>query len=373
MGKLTIPEVLKEKNGRVLWTKESLGFTPVQKVQKLFDDNGVKGRVSGVESRKSGGRFHSFVIYECLRCGNLCKQIVLSLINGRTCKYCSRLKVAELRKGKAQAPAIKIETPEEAQTFLDTYANGKFKFLRFERNKWSNLLIVAACEVCGIENCKTVKDWKSGIRCANCSRISKTFTKEQFVEAANKVHNGMYSYDNFDYTNNRTKSWITCRVPGHGVFEQTPDTHINMKTGCPKCKNSKGETFLDSFLTNEGYKIVPQCRFKGCKHKSYLPFDFYLPDLGVAIEFQGSQHYDEEHYFHKIAGEDSFEKQQLRDKIKVDFCKEKGIFLIPIDANKVTKNEKLDTEFIEERLGKFLREIDEYERTSEEWRKLEYY
>ena len=69
MGKLTIPEVLKEKNGRVLWTKESLGFTPVQKVQKLFDDNGVKGRVSGVESRKSGGRFYSFVIYECLRCG----------------------------------------------------------------------------------------------------------------------------------------------------------------------------------------------------------------------------------------------------------------------------------------------------------------
>lgn len=370
MSKLAIPEVLKEDNGRVIWNKESHGFTPVQKVQKLFDDNGVKGRVSGVESRKSGVNLRSFVIYECLRCGNVCERQVLSLINCHSCKYCSRLRSSELRKGKTKAPVIKITTPEEAQIFLDTYANGKFKFLRFEKYRTA-LLIVATCEVCGVENCKRVDDWKSGIRCANCSRISKTLTKEQFIEAANKVHNGLYSYDNFDYTNARTKSWITCKI--HGVFGQTPKDHLTKKAGCPKCKNSKGETFLDSFLTNEGYKIVPQCRFKGCKHKSYLPFDFYLPDLGVAIEFQGSQHYDEEHYFNRISGEDSFVKQQLRDQIKVDFCKEKGIFLIPIAANKVAKNDKLDTELIVERLGKFLREIDEYERTSEEWRKLEYY
>ena len=62
----------------------------------------------------------------------------------------------------------------------------------------------------------------------------------------------------------------------------------------------------------------------------------------------------------------------IKERVQ-NLCKEKGIFLIPIAANKVAKNDKLDTELIVERLGKFLREIDEYERTSEEWRKLEYY
>ena len=372
MGKLALPEVLKEDNGRVYWTKESFGFTPVQKVQKLFDDNGVKGRVSCVESRANGVNLISFAIYECLRCHNVCEQRVANLIKGNTCKYCSRLRKSELGKGKKYAPTVKITTPEEAQTFLDVYANGKFKFLRFERDKRSNLLIVAACETCGVENCKKVDDWKSGIRCANCSRISKTFTKEQFVEAANKVHNGMYSYDNFDYTNNRTKSWITCRVPGHGVFEQTPDTHINMKTGCPKCKNSKGELMVSKVLTTLGVSFNSQKTFNECRNKRKLEFDFLIPEYGVIIEWNGAQHYGFVEVFHRTL--EGFEEDKRIDLIKKGFAEAKGFIFIELDCRKFSKNGQPDENKTLKYLRRKFREIKNGEwdsdRKSDEWKSL---
>ena len=34
-----------------------------------------------------------------------------------------------------------------------------------------------------------------------------------------------------------------------------------------------------------------QKRFKDCKDKRQLPFDFYLPSYNVCIEYQGEQHY----------------------------------------------------------------------------------
>ena len=369
MSKLAIPEVLKEKNGRVLWTKESLGFTPVQKVQKLFDDNGVKGRVSGVKGRVSGVRFYSFVTYECLRCCNVCEQQVLSLINGHTCKYCSRLKAAELIKGKT-FKVNRITTHKEAQTFLDTYANGKFKFLGFERNKWSKLLIVVTCEVCGIENCKTVKDWKSGQRCANCVKASRTFTKERFVEVANKVHNGLYSYDNFDYVNSSTKGQITCSA--HGDFEQTPDNHIYNKQGCPKCKNSKGELMVSKVLTTLGVDFKSQKTFNECRNKNLLRFDFLIPEYGIIIEWHGEQHFKFVEVFHGTL--EGFEEAKRIDLIKKEFAEVKGFIFIELDCRKFSKNGHPDENKTLKYLRRKFREIKNGEwdndRKSEGWRTL---
>ncbi len=49
-------------------------------------------------------------------------------------------------------------------------------------------------------------------------------------------HNNKYSYDNFVYRNNSTKSWITC--PIHGDFPQSMNKHTKGR-GCPKCKGNK--------------------------------------------------------------------------------------------------------------------------------------
>lgn len=54
-------------------------------------------------------------------------------------------------------------------------------------------------------------------------------------------------------------------------------------------------------------------------------FDFYLPEYNRLIEFDDIQHFQEREFF-----SDTFEEIYLRDKIKNEYCKNKGIPLVRI-------------------------------------------
>ena len=49
-----------------------------------------------------------------------------------------------------------------------------------------------------------------------------TFTKDDFIRAALKVHGYKYDYSKVEYINNKTKVCIIC--PEHGEFYQAPKT-----------------------------------------------------------------------------------------------------------------------------------------------------
>lgn len=67
----------------------------------------------------------------------------------------------------------------------------------------------------------------------------RRLTTEEFIEKSTRVHNGKYSYENVVYTGIFNKVKIECLVDYHGIFEQSPDAHINQNAGCPKCSNNK--------------------------------------------------------------------------------------------------------------------------------------
>lgn len=60
----------------------------------------------------------------------------------------------------------------------------------------------------------------------------KVDTLNTFVNKANSVHSQLYLYNNFVYVNSRIKSFVTCKI--HGNFEQKPADHLQGK-GCPRC------------------------------------------------------------------------------------------------------------------------------------------
>lgn len=60
-----------------------------------------------------------------------------------------------------------------------------------------------------------------------------------------------------------------------------------------------------------------------------LELDFYLPDLNVAIEVQGQQHYTFTPHFHKSYAD--FEAQVKRDEAKKQRCEDYGILLLEVD------------------------------------------
>ena len=96
---------------------------------------------------------------------------------------------------------------------------------------------------------------------------------------------------------------------------------------CKNCrsKESLGEKKIRHYLEKHNIRFIPEYWFSDCRDVKPLPFDFYLPDLNVLIEFDGRQHYEASEYFHH-----GIEKITYHDKIKTQYCKQKGFELIRI-------------------------------------------
>lgn len=69
-------------------------------------------------------------------------------------------------------------------------------------------------------------------------------TLNDFIEKATSIHNGIYSYNESIYINNKTKIKIICHK--HGLFEQSPSKHLSGH-GCQQCGNFSNKT-LSQFI-----------------------------------------------------------------------------------------------------------------------------
>lgn len=125
-------------------------------------------------------------------------------------------------------------------------------------------------------------------------------TFQDFLTKANNKHNNKYDYSFANYISSLIKIEINCSK--HGLFKQAPYIHISGQ-GCPVCNESKGEKEIRNWLIKNNIKFESQKKFDGCKNKNHLPFDFYLPEHNICIEFNGTQHYKMSTYF----GQKSFE------------------------------------------------------------------
>jgi hypothetical protein len=235
----------------------------------------------------------------------------------------------------------------------------------------------------------------------NCSKRRKN-TKQKFVENSNIVHKNFYSYEHFDYVGSNIKSWITCpnhdefssspnnhmrgwgcpKCKGnktskrqiktssqfleeckiiHGsefdylsdyvrcnlkilihhkicgkTFQQYPYSHkIN---GCPKCKESHGECKIRRLLEKLKISFIPEKRFDDCKDIKSLPFDFYLPEFNVCIEFDGVHHFGISIKQANMKEKD-FNKIKIHDRIKNYYCDSNDTTLIRIPYWKMNEIE----------------------------------
>lgn len=163
-----------------------------------------------------------------------------------------------------------------------------------------------------------------GSICPKCNIVLQSKTNEWFITKCKLIHHNRYDYSNTLYKNARTNVDIICKI--HGVFSQNSRSHLNGK-GCPVCKNSKGELYIINYLNKNNIIYNFQKTFDDCKNVNSLPFDFYLPELNICIEFNGRQHYEPVSIF---GGKNGFELQKIRDNIKKEYCHNNNILLITI-------------------------------------------
>lgn len=103
---------------------------------------------------------------------------------------------------------------------------------------------------------------------------------------------------------------------------------------CPHCNESKGEKNIRRILSDNNIIFETQKKFKNCVYKNVLPFDFYLPNHNLLIEYDGIQHSKSIKHF---GGEENFELRKLKDRIKTDFAKNNNFKLLRINYTQFKK------------------------------------
>jgi hypothetical protein len=133
----------------------------------------------------------------------------------------------------------------------------------------------------------------------------------------------------FDYTYGSDKIvWWLCKN-GH-EFKNSISNRTSKGTGCPICKESKGERKIREFLESLKIKFISQYEINGLVGLGgkNLKFDFSIFDnnknLLFLIEFDGEFH------FNKYYEEQNFETLQIHDKRKDQYCIDNSINLVRI-------------------------------------------
>lgn len=158
-----------------------------------------------------------------------------------------------------------------------------------------------------------------GCGCPKCGKEVCLKGTEKFIKEAREVHGNKYNYSLVNYTGQRVKVKIQC--PIHGLFLQTPFSHIVTRSGCPRCRESYGERRVAMFLEKHGIKYIKEFKLEG----SLFRYDFYLPDFDTLIEFHGIQHYRP---VERFGGRKAFDRAKERDEKKIFLANERNKRLI---------------------------------------------
>jgi hypothetical protein len=177
--------------------------------------------------------------------------------------------------------------------------------------------------------------------CKMCANEGNRLTNEEFIQKSKEIHGDKYEYNKTNYTLSKNKVIITCKE--HGDFEISANTHLSATGGCSKCDTSKGENTIMKILNNYSILYEMEKKFLGCVYKRELPFDFYLTEYNVLIEYDGKQHFKPINHF---GGHEYLEKIKHRDSIKNQYCQTNNIPLLRIRYD----------ENIEEKLTEFLKQ-----------------
>lgn len=254
-------------------------------------------------------------------------------LNGQTCPICANLKRNNWHK------LSKEEFVKKANKIHNNFYNYDKTIIT---NNLKNKSIIT-CPVHGDFE-QSLNNHLNNHGCPKCKGKKLTAlnskTTEQFIKEAKEIHD--YDYSLTKYVNNKTKVKIICNK--HGIFEQTPFNHLQLKQGCPSCSSSHGEKEIEKYLTKNNFSYIKEKTFEDLLSDkgNFLRYDFYLQKENLLIEYNGVQHYKPVNHF---GGRKKFLLQKHHDWLKRKYAKEKNIQLLTI----------MFTEDIVETLDNFLK------------------
>ena len=243
------------------------------------------------------------------------------ILKGQGCYYCGLEKLSETN----------TLSDEEIQANINIL-NPHIKLVSYNGNKEPSNFYCTKHNMHFQKFYSTLLHCESG--CCKCytENIRNRFAMgaDEFMRRLNIIHPELVL--NGEYVNNNTPIQVFCTKHNYTYFS-TPATLLNRKTCCDKTRVYYKEEQVCKILEEQwGFKITRQKTFEDCVDKRCLPFDIYLDDYNVLIEYQGEQHYMPVKYSSKTTKEaiSKFEYTKHHDNIKRAYCKNNHIHLVEI-------------------------------------------
>lgn len=262
---------------------------------------------------------HTPILHECLIDNYKWKAEPCNILSGTGCPCCSRhIK----RTHEEYISQLSIINPNIEP--IEEYITAKTPILH-------------KCKKHNIEWKIAPSSTLNGCGCKKCMlekmSIAKTKTKNQYIEQLNEFNQNIILVG--DYTKSDISTIHKCLVCGY-EWKARPG-NILSGCGCPLCKReSKGERRVRLWLERNSISYESQKIFDDCYDIKPLPFDFYLPDYNLIIEYDGKQHFEPIKYF---GGEKGFQRTVKHDNMKNEYCKNNRISLLRIPYNKNIEEE----------------------------------
>lgn len=235
---------------------------------------------------------------------------------GAGCPYCSNHKMCLHNNFAYQYPNLLLEWDYEMNEVNP-----------YEIAPKSDLKVWWICSKnpCGCHKWSTILNNRT-IRNCNCPYCSgrKTCSHSSFaIKYPNLLTEWDYKRNSIDpYTIDIRSTlyvyWICSKNRDH-KWKCILYSRVNHKTGCPRCKRSKGEFAIVNFFKQKyNVEVQEQYRNELCYDIALLPFDIYVEQFNLLIEFDGEHHFIENSYYnHK---NHNFADRIMKDQIKTAFA-----------------------------------------------------
>lgn len=180
----------------------------------------------------------------------------------------------------------------------------------------------------------TYNSFQQGHRCPHCAGKYKFYNTEDIVSKMIELES-KYNFSKFIYNGTKIPSTIICN---NGHEYKCSWDNFNQGKRCPHCSNRKSKqeteiiefikTFYNAKIEQGNRKTIPSPFSNRC-----LELDIYIPDLKLAIEFNGRYWHTDD----KLKKRGWNSAKEMHD-YKVNECFKKGIKLIHIDEDDYLKN-----------------------------------
>ncbi len=198
----------------------------------------------------------------------------------------------------------------------------------------------------------TSNGFMMGYRCMICtqtisgftSEIEKKIINENKLEIVREIFRlEGYTLLSDNYSDGHTKLDYKCPNNHNGAI-----LIGDFKRGirCIECDDNRshGEIIIRNYFCGNKINYVREFKFRDCKYKKELPFDFYV-NKNFLIEFDGGQHFKVNKFF---GGQKCFENTQRNDIIKTKYCITNKIPLLRISHKEIKKIHQIIEQFMKD-------------------------